>query len=413
MNKSLLTCLLGLGTVLLCQGKIIGQPQNTTGNPTVIEKRSSETTTTTFPTGLPIKPPVTPVNPENPCLKTNQNGAGEIIRLFYLRQAKQMVQVLQGIQKTAKVGSDFQCLLIQTRGDNVDNEIIIYGTDEGRKIANRIIARLDLPLPGIAMEMWGIQISSNDPDDMSKVMIAVHQDIDTAQQLVREIYNKLQRLSLDLEPDLEFKTLLEEKLEYNFALEPRGARSLTDILVRMIATKNPADDLSNMANELRKEIEADDRYKYYREYLRQQGKQPFERFFRNRGLQYTPCPLAGVKTTSTNCGWSAPHPEVLQRRAIANRIAILDFALVYSWMQHKPESFDPYLIQHTAENLNYPLQNAADDLNQDMQDMFIKPTLAQIQRRARRFRDVSYAQIGKTSVASLTEMSKEVPTYKF
>jgi hypothetical protein len=248
---------------------------------------------------------------------------------------------------------------------------------------------------------------------MSKVMIAVHQDIDTAQQLVREIYNKLQRLSLDLEPDLEFKTLLEEKLEYNFALKPRGARSLTDILVRMIATKNPADDLSNMANELRKEIEADDRYKYYREYLRQQGKQPFERFFRNRGLQYTPCPLAGVKTTSTNCGWSAPHPEVLQRRAIANRIAILDFALVYSWMQHKPESFDPYLIQHTAENLNYPLQNAADDLNQDMQDMFIKPTLAQIQRRARRFRDVSYAQIGKTSVASLTEMSKEVPTYKF
>jgi hypothetical protein len=43
-----------------------------------------------------------------------------------------------------------------------------------------------------------------------------------------------------------------------------------------------------------------------------------------------------------------------------------------------------------------------------MQDMFIKPTLAQIQRRARRFRDVSYAQIGKTSVASLSGFTTRI-----
>ena len=56
-----------------------------------------------------------------------------------------------------------------------------------RDQARRIISMLDLPLPGVNMQMWGIQISSRKPDDMAEVMRRVRDEIDRTQQAVRDI----------------------------------------------------------------------------------------------------------------------------------------------------------------------------------------------------------------------------------
>jgi hypothetical protein len=79
-----------------------------------------------------------------------------------------------------------------------DDAIILYGSKAERKNAHRIIATLDLPRPGINMEMWGIQISSRNPDQMSKVMGEVRKEINQTRQLLQETYEHMQQLARDI-----------------------------------------------------------------------------------------------------------------------------------------------------------------------------------------------------------------------
>src|SRR6185295_3721550 len=59
---------------------------------------------------------------------------------------------------------------------------------------------------------------------------------------------------------------------------------------------------------------------------------------------------------------------------------------------------------------NTRLQDATDALNLDMQDLFVAPTLDRIREIVRRFKDVEYAQVGKTTVASLSGVQADVTT---
>jgi hypothetical protein len=93
------------------------------------------------------------------------------------------------------------------------------------------------------------------------------------------------------------------------------------------------------------------------------------------------------------------------------RKALVDFALNYGRLVHQPQSFSAYSLQQSAESLNSRLQDATDALNFDMQDLFVAPTLARIQRIVRRFKDVEYAQVGKVSVASLSGVSTAVTSH--
>jgi hypothetical protein len=75
---------------------------------------------------------------------------------------------------------------------------------------------------------------------------------------------------------------------------------------------------------------------------------------------------------------------------------------------HNPESFSPYFLQQATEILNARLQAVVDALSLDLQDLFVVPTLDKIRKVVRDFKDVDYAQVGKTSVASLSGISTEV-----
>ena len=76
-----------------------------------------------------------------------------------------------------------------------EDEIILYGPQEKRTQARRIIATFYLPRPGILMEMWGVQITSKNPENMAKVMTLVRQEINRTQQTVREVYGRLELLT--------------------------------------------------------------------------------------------------------------------------------------------------------------------------------------------------------------------------
>ncbi len=127
------------------------------------------------------------------------------------------------------------------------------------------------------------------------------------------------------------------------------------------------------------------------------GKLPFERFFHLRGLTYNY--QAGVWTDESGDATTF---------ALQGRAAILQFGLHYGRLIHQPENFSPYSLQHSAEILNSRLQATIEALNLDVQDLFVAPTLDRIEQIVRRFKEVDYAQVGKTSVASLSGVATAV-----
>ena len=283
-----------------------------------------------------------------------------------------------------------------------EDEIILYGPCKKRRQASRIIATLDLPRPGIMMEMWGIQITSKNPDNMSQAMALIRQEINRTQQAVRETYSALESLTRQHIPYTElhpqFLKVLEEDLGYRSALSADHRLSLVDILLRMVAAKDPGSATVKIADGLDRWLRT--RHSTYTDELNKRSgkvknqktavevRTPFERFFGERGL---------VRERGK---WEDSGD--LQQRARNARLAVLNFALEYGRLIHQPQSFDPYYLQHSSEALNTRLQNATDALNFDMQDLFVEPTLDRIREIVRKFKDVEYAQVGKTTVASLS-----------
>jgi hypothetical protein len=91
-----------------------------------------------------------------------------------------------------------------------------------------------------------------------------------------------------------------------------------------------------------------------------------------------------------------------------NRQALLNFAFQYSDYISNPDTFEPYRLQQAAGNLDARLKNVVEAINLDVADLFIEPTLNKIQEIVSKHQGVEYAQVGKTSVASLNGIQSTV-----
>jgi hypothetical protein len=337
-----------------------------------------------------------PAATPKPCPSPENEIAGQTVKLYYFREATKIVAVLNAVANQQGLDSDLKCLIITNPSED---EIILYGSREKRDYARRVIATLDLPRPGINMEMWGIQISSRKPDAMANVMPRVRNEINRTQQGVRETYSELQNLARERIPDTDldprFRTILEERLFYRSALNVQRPLGFADILLRMIAAREPSQAAVDIANALDRWVRRPE-YRDYFSSVTSNGRQPFERFLRARGLYYS--------------GGQWRDGSVSQN-AFQGRVAVLEFGLQYGRLVHDPRNFSPYSLQQSAELLNSRLQDASDALNLDMQDLFVEPTLVRIQNIVKQWKDVEYAQVGKTSVASLSGTSTEVTSH--
>lgn len=328
--------------------------------------------------------------------------AGVKVKLYYFRDAAKIVTLLTTIANGT--GDELKGLVVTQAADD---EVILYGTKTKRNRARRIIASIDLPRPGINMEMWGIQITSRKPEKMAQVMPLIRAEIDRTQQAVRATYAELQRLTLQWitrdELDVAFRNVLVEDLAYNSSLDENRAPSLADILLRMVAAKEPGAKAAEIANRLDGWLRASP-FRDYVEAMEKLGarsggpsqRRPFERFFAVRGLQLGP-----------SGEWADTDGRV-GLYARQGRIGLLEFALYYGQLIHQPQRVDPYRLQQSADALNTRLQYATDAINADMQDLFVAPTLERIRVIVRGFKDVEYAQVGKVSVASLSGIATSI-----
>jgi hypothetical protein len=347
------------------------------------------------------KPTATPKSTPKPA-SPDPTITAQKVRLYYLREATKVVAVLTAF--ATPEGSKLHGLIAKNA---TEDEVILYGSKEQRNLAWRIIAALDLPRPGVVMDMWGIQISSNKPEQMAKVMPAIRQQINRTQEAVRETYEELQNATRkairDHELDPEFRRVLEVDLGYQSALDASRPLSFSDVLLRMIAARDPARAAERIANHMNAWFAASP----YRDYLEadidKKGRPvsppiiPFKRFFIQRGLDHNAPSWrdSGVVT-----------PNARQAQTL-----LLDFALHYGRLVHQPQSFNAYYLQQSAEALNSRLQAATDALNLDMQDLFMTPTLRRIGNIVREFDNVEYAQVGKVKVATLSGVSTVVNSH--
>lgn len=327
--------------------------------------------------------------------------AAQKVKLFYLREATKIVAVLNAVAKQQE--SKLKDLVITNA---TDDEIILYGPKAQREHAYQVISTLDLPRPGIDMDMWGIQISSKQPKEMTRVMPSVREEIRRTQEAVRATYAQMQKIAREIVPDAEldadFRKVLVIDLGYTSALDSARPLSLGDILLRLVAADNPSRAAEEFAHHLNKWL-LESRYADYAVELRRRRSSPqetgervpFERFFVSRGLR------------RTSAAWIDSDGDV-RRGAEQGRMALLDFAFNYGRLVHQPQSFSAYHLQQSAEALNSRLQTGIDALNFDLQDLFVAPTLTRIENIVRRGKDVQYAQVGKVSVATLSGVATVV-----
>ena len=122
------------------------------------------------------------------------------VELYYYRNAENIVDILsklsigEGCVTTLPLNNipDIEGKGVGRGGGNI---ILLYGTDSYIENAQRFITSLDLPLPGIDLQMWGVQISSKDPDKLAKTMSKVRWRIAETRRLLGDTLATIEGVS--------------------------------------------------------------------------------------------------------------------------------------------------------------------------------------------------------------------------
>ena len=326
-----------------------------------------------------VVPPPAPPPSEDPC--KDEVRMAENLPLSYLRESGKIVGLLGQIKQAASL----QCTTIQQVSDNA---VVLYGPEDEKQKLKQVLALLDLPLAGINMEMWGIQLSTQNATAMADAMTQINKEIEDKRKLMQDKYEQIQKLAKALKPEEKFKQAMID-IGYRQLFEDDHPLSMTDILLRLLAT-DERKSLAEMAtdnNKKFKESLCKDDYNCLND--EDPDKQPFHNFLEGRGLKYE------------NGTWKIDKNKELHEseKRLKKRLAVLEFALQYRLSQEDP-NFDGGKLQASADRLNDVIQSAINEVNADTEKSFVEPTFKKIQEIASNL-DVSYAQVGKISVATL------------
>lgn len=324
----------------------------------------------------------------------NQIRTAENIELFYLRSAPAMVTILSDL---AKKNPCLGGTVITAQG----NTLVLYGTEAEREELKRFASILDLRREGVDMALWGIIISSDNPGQLAEAMKRINQEVKKTRDLLVETYLAFAENARDINIDPEFQ-LVFQQLGYGSAFEDSSPYlSMVDILLRILAAKDPDQNYLNIANNICTFFFEEHPAKF-RYYTQQLDTRPFDNYLKvvARGLN---------DNLGNQCNNYRYKPSIAERKRKLRRTqAVLSFALNYAYLKQQPDRFDPDFLQKSAEDLNTVLGVVVDAINRDVEELFMKPTLKKIQEIVSEFCDVEYAEVGKTTVAGLNQIPATV-----
>ena len=154
-------------------------------------------------------------------------------------------------------------------------------------------------------------------------------------------------------------------------------------------------------------VTSDKRLQPYYDIVKQTGRPPFERVFRSQGLK----PKCEAYNPDNKCEmwtWVELYPDSVTTLANANRITTLEFAFHYADFSSSPRDYNPAELQRTSEVLNSEVRHFTNLLQQDIEELFVRPTLTNVQQRVSRSRSVSFAQVGRTTIATLSGVKTDI-----
>ncbi|MEM8674817.1 MAG: hypothetical protein AAGF83_13230 [Cyanobacteria bacterium P01_G01_bin.67] len=403
------------------------------------------------PLEIRLVPPATPASQGsgappttgNDCSKKiNQkaeDNQSKRVELYYYRNATNIVDLLgkipfaDGCATVLPLNSPQAGEGVGRGGGNV---ISLYGTQKYIDDVQRFITSLDLPLPGIDLQLWGVQISSNNPNKLAETTAKVRSRISETQGLLRGTFANIQGISqLTLQNpkvvDPDFKSIAKQ-LGYADAVDGLGGES-SILEVFLVGDSLLEDERVEFYQDLYRRIvsgsnsnsNSDQDFSPLSPYLEalrnDTDSPPFERIFRSRGLEpYCNQKFQGEdENEQPKCvkwKWKEAFVEDVDGKDVSlvditanyERKVLLEFALHYANFIENPQDFDPGELQRSADNLNELLQNGADLLQKDIEDLFLKPTLAMIQQEVANDKEVEFAQVGRSTISTLDGVQTDV-----
>jgi len=138
-----------------------------TGTDSVSTNGGTKSGNTTLKTSAPAKPSGGGGQPSatKPALSQQAMHLDNVVRLYHLRQAKQIADAINTASTDAKH-------LVEALDDNGNNDLLLIlpsasGGDDQSTPIRRAIALLDLPRPQLSLQVWSYQISAEEPSDYS------------------------------------------------------------------------------------------------------------------------------------------------------------------------------------------------------------------------------------------------------
>jgi hypothetical protein len=343
-----------------------------------------------------------------------------------------------GVPCGSIVGVDTSPPALKVLGSSKDNS-----TDPSETIDTykRRIADLDRPLERVNMEMWGIQISSADSSRLASVMDQVNSEINHTRKAMERAYHGLTSLARVIAVADESERDLED---YNFRqlssqTGPTGYQriSLPDVLARInLACKatpqsqhyaencnarglpgkprsqinvynEAANNLCNLFAD-QEDVGTADLFSRYNQFAGSLSpfRRPFQRFQEVALHQRYPI-TSQHKCNDGNIVGDDRKAEVIDEWG-RRQSAVLDFLRQYNNSQRFPDQFDPASLTTAASQLDGLLSPIADALNQDIEEFFIRPTLHRIKKIVGQYRNVEYAEVGRTTLSGLNGLLSTV-----
>lgn len=374
-------------------------------------------TVTTSGTGEKESPPTKPCEGI-----ANKNHFTKRVELYYYRNANLLIDIInKNLSPHPGCASVLPPNALQAGqgvGQGGGNIIILYGSNLYIKDTERLIAIIDLPLSGIDLQLWGLQISSKKAEKLSETMIKVRGEINLTQKLIRNLYSLLQDSLREELYNKNFDSKYQQKVieaGYKKVFAEDRPVSLLDISLIGNSLKKPDEFYIKLAKILMELEKTEPEYKKYFEAMRSRpgSPPPFERFFRSRRLE-PKCMKWSEKSKSQKMKceiweWiSNKETDVANKTAISRRKSNLQFAKAYRDFIQNPKDFDPGQLLETADISNIQLRNLSNDFQKDIEDFFIRPTLTNIQKIVRESKGVSFAQVGRTTISTLSGVTTTI-----
>ncbi|MGA7793855.1 MAG: Ig domain-containing protein [Candidatus Acidiferrales bacterium] len=326
--------------------------------------------------------------------------AGEVVRLFHLREASNMSTVINAIGPGAGNSP-----LVQSLSDFGNDDLLLIlppaqGQPDRTESIRRMISSLDEPRPDISLQVWSYEISSEKArkaSDSSHSVEEAEQVSDAYSKFIRAVESADNLIQVAMAAgmasavtdsrqsdffDQDFKNYLTRTspecfkedyycLGYDTALDfgstsaPIGrAKVSLDRFVILVAAAGDKQAGTMVKNAI-------------------------------QAMQNSPCapepplPLScgPAPQTADDC---SPKPTSLLFRNFLGalqllaqppnlhlfRAAVLDFLFQYKWSQAYPNDFDPYYLQRSAQNLDGYLNYLITALNRDL-DLYLHDRLTQ------------------------------------